>query len=167
VFSRSEARHEDGRGSVGIIGRGRAKHRRERGGTTSTWISRSCESTANMDYLRTLGSAAVSSIVQKSGLNLPFSLGKKLPPLDTLAIWSLYDATKRVNGLCVRHSGSGVLNCSTRMMEHLCPYSSLIARNGATCSRSHRMPFEGYGLRDILTFSNSWTPSKQTERYTS
>ena len=49
-----------------------------------------------MDYLRTLGSAAVSSIVQKSGLNLPFSLGKKLPPLDTLSIWTLYDATKRV-----------------------------------------------------------------------
>lgn len=53
-----------------------------------------------MDYLRTLGSAAVSSIVQKSGLNLPFSLGKKLPPLDTQTIWTLYDATKRVKIFC-------------------------------------------------------------------
>jgi SCY1-like protein 1 len=50
----------------------------------------------SMDYLRTLGTAAVSSIVQKSGLNLPFSLGRKLPPLDTLSIWTLYDAIKRV-----------------------------------------------------------------------
>ncbi|KAI0258684.1 hypothetical protein BC834DRAFT_910313 [Gloeopeniophorella convolvens] len=51
-----------------------------------------------MDYLRTLGSAAVSSIVQKSGLNLPFSLGRRLPPLDGLALWTLYDATKRDDG---------------------------------------------------------------------
>jgi SCY1-like protein 1 len=50
-----------------------------------------------MDYLRTLGTAAVSSIVQKSGLNLPFSLGRKFPPLDALSIWTLYDATKRVH----------------------------------------------------------------------
>jgi hypothetical protein len=50
----------------------------------------------DMDYLRTLGTAAVSSIVQKSGLNLPFSLGRKLPPLDALSIWTLYDAIKRV-----------------------------------------------------------------------
>jgi SCY1-like protein 1 len=49
-----------------------------------------------MDYLRTLGTAAVSSIVQKSGLNLPFSLGRQFPPLDALSIWTLYDATKRV-----------------------------------------------------------------------
>jgi SCY1-like protein 1 len=49
-----------------------------------------------MDYLRTLGTAAVSSIVQKSGLNLPFSLGTKFPPLDALNVWTLYDATKRV-----------------------------------------------------------------------
>ncbi|KAG6898142.1 hypothetical protein C0992_004858 [Termitomyces sp. T32_za158] len=35
-----------------------------------------------MDYLRTLGSAAVSSLVQKSGLNLPFSIGPKVSSLD-------------------------------------------------------------------------------------
>jgi len=52
-----------------------------------------------MDYLRTLGSAAVSTIVQKSGLNLPFSLGKKHPSIDPSSIWSLYDATKRVTSL--------------------------------------------------------------------
>jgi SCY1-like protein 1 len=49
-----------------------------------------------MDYLRTLGNVAVSTIVQKSGLNLPFSLGRKLSPLDASSIWTLYDATKRV-----------------------------------------------------------------------
>lgn len=47
-----------------------------------------------MDYLRTLGSAAVSSLVQKSGLNVPFTLGQKVMSFDSL--WSLYDATKRV-----------------------------------------------------------------------
>ncbi|KAJ3842095.1 armadillo-type protein [Lentinula raphanica] len=46
-----------------------------------------------MDYLRNLGSAAVSTLVQKSGLNLPFSLGPKVASLD--GICSLYDATKR------------------------------------------------------------------------
>lgn len=50
-----------------------------------------------MDYLRTLGSAAVSSLVQKSGLNLPFSLGSKVPTVDTL--YTLYEATKRVRQL--------------------------------------------------------------------
>ena len=52
-----------------------------------------------MDYLRTLGSAAVSSLVQKSGLNLPFSLGPKVNSFEGRTIWSLYDGTKRV-----RHS---------------------------------------------------------------
>uniref|UniRef100_A0A0W0FWE6 Protein kinase domain-containing protein n=1 Tax=Moniliophthora roreri TaxID=221103 RepID=A0A0W0FWE6_MONRR len=46
-----------------------------------------------MDYLRTLGSAAVSTLVQKSGLNLPFSLGPKVTTLDSIC--TLYDATKR------------------------------------------------------------------------
>ncbi|EIW82556.1 ARM repeat-containing protein [Coniophora puteana RWD-64-598 SS2] len=49
-----------------------------------------------MDYLRTLGSAAVSTLVQKSGLNLPFSLGQKVASCGTL--WTLYDATKRDDG---------------------------------------------------------------------
>jgi len=47
-----------------------------------------------MDYLRTLGSAAVSTLVQKSGLNLPFTLGIKLPQIETC--YTLYDGTKRV-----------------------------------------------------------------------
>lgn len=47
-----------------------------------------------MDYLRTLGSAAVSSLVQKSGLTLPFSLGPKVTAFE--GVWTLYDATKRV-----------------------------------------------------------------------
>ncbi|KJA27713.1 hypothetical protein HYPSUDRAFT_130539 [Hypholoma sublateritium FD-334 SS-4] len=49
-----------------------------------------------MDYLRTLGSAAVSTLVQKSGLNLPFSLGTKLAQVESY--YTLYDATKRDDG---------------------------------------------------------------------
>ncbi|KAG6862350.1 hypothetical protein C0995_016048 [Termitomyces sp. Mi166 len=52
-----------------------------------------------MDYLRTLGSAAVSSLVQKSGLNLPFSLGPKVLSLD--GVCNLYDGTKRDDGSSV------------------------------------------------------------------
>ncbi|TBU30194.1 armadillo-type protein [Dichomitus squalens] len=48
-----------------------------------------------MDYLRTLGSAAVSTLVQKSGLNLPFSLGPKVASFENRTVWSLYDGTKR------------------------------------------------------------------------
>lgn len=46
-----------------------------------------------MEYLRSLGSAAASSILQKSGLSLPFWLGEKI---DSRGIWTLHDATKRV-----------------------------------------------------------------------
>lgn len=52
-----------------------------------------------MDYLRTLGSAAVSSLVQKSGLTLPFSLGPKVTAFE--GVWTLYDATKRDDGSLV------------------------------------------------------------------
>ncbi|KAF8972894.1 armadillo-type protein [Flammula alnicola] len=52
-----------------------------------------------MDYLRTLGSAAVSTLVQKSGLNLPFSLGSKLAQVE--GYYTLYDATKRDDGSAV------------------------------------------------------------------
>lgn len=49
-----------------------------------------------MDLLRNLGSAAVSSLVQKSGLNLPFTLADKVSFYEGKSIWTLYDATKRV-----------------------------------------------------------------------
>lgn len=49
-----------------------------------------------MDYLRNLGSAAVSSLVQKSGLNLPFSLGPRVLSFNNKSIWALHDGTKRV-----------------------------------------------------------------------
>lgn len=49
-----------------------------------------------MDYLRNLGSAAVSSLVQKSGLTLPFSLGAKVTSFEGKSIWTLYEGTKRV-----------------------------------------------------------------------
>ncbi|KAL5506966.1 CEX1 [Sanghuangporus vaninii] len=51
-----------------------------------------------MDLLRNLGSAAVSSLVQKSGLNLPFTLGEKNTYFEGRTIWSLYDGTKRDDG---------------------------------------------------------------------
>ncbi|KAK2467839.1 hypothetical protein APHAL10511_000134 [Amanita phalloides] len=49
-----------------------------------------------MDYLRNLGSVAVSTLVQKSGLNLPFILGQKLLSFD--GVCTLYDGTKRDDG---------------------------------------------------------------------
>lgn len=64
-----------------------------------------------MDYLRTLGSAAVSSLVQKSGLTLPFSLGARVTSFDNHSIWNLYDGTKRVGrtntSMCPSSSLSG------------------------------------------------------------
>ena len=60
-------------------------------------------SVSAMDYLRTLGSAAVSSLVQKSGLTLPFSLGPKVTSFENRTIWSLYDGTKRVRSCSLNH----------------------------------------------------------------
>ncbi|KAF8256604.1 ARM repeat-containing protein [Lactarius quietus] len=92
-----------------------------------------------MDYLRTLGSAAVSSIVQKSGLNLPFSFGKKLPPLDTLAIWTLYDATKRDDG-----SPVSVFEFNSQKWRNLLP----VAQNALRRLRVTRHP-------DIVKFMDA------------
>ena len=50
-----------------------------------------------MDYLRNLGSAAASSLLQKSGIALPFVLGERVVSFDGKSIWSLYDAVKRVS----------------------------------------------------------------------
>lgn len=61
-----------------------------------SWVRVRRTTAVAMDLLRNLGSAAVSSLVQKSGLNLPFSLGEKVAFYDGRSIWSLYDATKRV-----------------------------------------------------------------------
>ena len=63
-------------------------------------------SVSAMDYLRTLGSAAVSSLVQKSGLTLPFSLGPKVTSFENRTIWSLYDGTKRVRSCSLNHGPS-------------------------------------------------------------
>jgi SCY1-like protein 1 len=63
-----------------------------------------------MDLLRTLGNVAVSTIVQKSGLNLPFSLGRRLSPIDASTIWILYDATKRVMSFSSTNLLSSLLN---------------------------------------------------------
>ncbi|KAF8590947.1 ARM repeat-containing protein [Ramaria rubella] len=48
-----------------------------------------------MDYLRNLGSAAASSLLQKSGITLPFSLGEKVISFEGKSIWTLYDGVKR------------------------------------------------------------------------
>ncbi|KAF8532504.1 ARM repeat-containing protein [Gautieria morchelliformis] len=48
-----------------------------------------------MDYLRNLGSAAASSLLQKSGISLPFALGEKVISFEGRSIWTLYDAVKR------------------------------------------------------------------------
>jgi hypothetical protein len=75
---------------------------------------------ATMDYLRTLGSAAVSSLVQKSGLNLPFTLGTKVTSFDT--VWNLYDATKRVRVSAVNEIRRGIFLrfASGRRILRLC-----------------------------------------------
>ena len=70
-----------------------------------------------MDLLRNLGSAAVSSIVQKSGLNLPFSLGEKNAYFEGRTIWSLYDATKRVCSLGSCPSRCAEYGARDRTME--------------------------------------------------
>lgn len=49
-----------------------------------------------MDLLRNLGSAAASSLLQKSGISLPYSLGEKVAEYDGKSIWTLYDAIKKV-----------------------------------------------------------------------
>ncbi|CCA73691.1 hypothetical protein PIIN_07644 [Serendipita indica DSM 11827] len=48
-----------------------------------------------MDLLRNLGSAAATSLLQKSGISLPYSLGEKVHDYDGKSIWTLYDATKK------------------------------------------------------------------------
>ncbi|KAB5588327.1 N-terminal kinase-like protein [Ceratobasidium theobromae] len=47
-----------------------------------------------MEYLRSLGSAAASTLIQKSGIALPFSLGDRVNNYGD-PIWTLYDATKK------------------------------------------------------------------------
>ncbi|KAG9099219.1 hypothetical protein FS749_001786 [Ceratobasidium sp. UAMH 11750] len=47
-----------------------------------------------MEYLRSIGSAAASTLIQKSGIALPFSLGERVNNTGE-SIWTLYDATKK------------------------------------------------------------------------
>ncbi|KAJ7072523.1 hypothetical protein C8F01DRAFT_1104261 [Mycena amicta] len=87
-----------------------------------------------MDYLRNLGSAAVSTLVQKSGLNLPFSLGPRVSTFD--GVWVLYDATKRDDGSAV---SVFEYDCTTR--RAMLP----IAKNALRKLRTTRHP-------DVLKF---------------
>ena len=108
----------------------------------------------DMDYLRTLGTAAVSSIVQKSGLNLPFTLGVKFPPLDALNIWTLYDATKRVY---TSRSTLATVLIPVRTMQVLYLFLSSTASKGVIYSPLPKMRSADCASRDTLTYSNSWT----------
>ncbi|KAJ7209598.1 ARM repeat-containing protein [Mycena pura] len=87
-----------------------------------------------MDYLRTLGSAAVSTLVQKSGLNLPFTLGPKVYAFE--GVWTLYDATKRDDSSLV---SVFEYDCSSR--RGMMP----LAKNALRKLRTNRHP-------DILKF---------------
>lgn len=49
-----------------------------------------------MDYFRAIGSAAVHTLVQKSGINTPFTLGAKVHAYEGESIWTLYEGIKRV-----------------------------------------------------------------------
>ncbi|KZT32860.1 ARM repeat-containing protein [Sistotremastrum suecicum HHB10207 ss-3] len=48
-----------------------------------------------MDLLRTLGSAAASSLLQKSGITFPFQIGEKIPEFEANNIWTLHDGIKK------------------------------------------------------------------------
>ncbi|KAJ7647578.1 armadillo-type protein [Roridomyces roridus] len=87
-----------------------------------------------MDYLRTLGSAAVSTLVQKSGLTLPFILGQKVTAFD--GVWTLYDAKKRDDGSLV-----SVFEYDCTMRRGMIP----IAKNALRKLRTTRHP-------DVLKF---------------
>jgi len=50
-----------------------------------------------MELLRNLGSAAASSLLQKSGITLPFSLGERVSSYNGKSIWTLHDGIKKVN----------------------------------------------------------------------
>ncbi|KAI0717280.1 hypothetical protein C8T65DRAFT_726309 [Cerioporus squamosus] len=91
-----------------------------------------------MDYLRTLGNAAVSSLVQKSGLNLPFSLGPKVTSFENRTIWSLYDGTKRDDGTLV---SVFEFDATAPAKKNLLP----LAKNGLRKLRTIRHP-------DVLKF---------------
>ena len=89
-----------------------------------------------MDYLRNLGSAAVSSLVQKSGLNLPFSLGAKVSSFEGKSIWSLYEGTKRVCTLRRVSSALDIIQNHARTTEARFQSSSLMQTslaNGIGC----------------------------------
>ncbi|KIM19635.1 hypothetical protein M408DRAFT_196262 [Serendipita vermifera MAFF 305830] len=48
-----------------------------------------------MDLLRNLGSAAASSLLHKSGISLPYTLGERVTEYDGKSVWKLYDAIKK------------------------------------------------------------------------
>ncbi|TDL22586.1 ARM repeat-containing protein [Rickenella mellea] len=94
-----------------------------------------------MDFIRNLGTAAVSTIVQKSGLNLPFSLGDKVVYFEGKSIWSLFDATKRDDGTPV---SVFVFDSNSPPRKNLFPF----AKNALRKLRTVRHP-------DVLKFMDA------------
>lgn len=119
-----------------------------------------------MDYLRNLGSAAVSTLVQKSGINLPFTLGPKVASCETL--WALYDATKRVLSHAPLLQYELTLPVP-RTTEAPCRSLNTISctRSTSQRSRSPRMRCGSYAPPGILTCSNSWMSSNRRPRFSS
>lgn len=73
-----------------------------------------------MDLLRNLGSAAATSLLQKSGITLPYSLGDIVSEYSGKSIWTLYDATKKVRTTA---TWTNVSYLSTRTTRLLSQYS--------------------------------------------
>ena len=119
-----------------------------------------------MDYLRNLGSAAVSTLVQKSGINLPFTLGPKVASCETL--WVLYDATKRVqfHTLHLHYELTLPASRTTAALSRSLN-TTLCTRSTNRRSRSPRMPSASFALSGIPTSSNSWTSSNRTPPFSS
>lgn len=124
-----------------------------------------------MDYLRSLGHSAVSTIVQKSGLNLPFSIGAKVSTLHQAC--TLYDATKREDGSPV---SVFEYNCGDASNRDLLP----LAKNSLRKLRTTRHPdvlkfvdaVDGEGtiyivterVRPLASVLESWTSKTSEER---
>lgn len=63
---------------------------------SSVWFSLTPNVSLSMEFLKNLGSAAATSLLAKSGITLPFSLGNKVAYFEGRSIWTLYEAVKRV-----------------------------------------------------------------------
>lgn len=119
-----------------------------------------------MDYLRNLGSAAVSTLVQKSGISLPFTLGPRVASCETL--WVLYDATKRVLSH-TSHLQYELTLPVPRTTEVPSQFLNTISCTHSTNrrSRSPRMRCGSYAPFGIPMCLNSWMSLNRRARFSS